>query len=362
MLSIYSPPPFALTEDADPEGRRGTGPRRREPWIHGRKMTKHFILLSLLVVEILLFVSLERKPFAWTGDLATDSGHLLAYLGDYFSNLIVQAGPTLFLAFGMTILLMTAGIDLSVGSMVALTACVMSRFAEGSSFWVLALPSGALVALLLGSLNGLLVARLSMPPIIATLGTMIFYRGLCYVVMADRELAPFLAVPGYEYLGSFPVVAGGVAMLYGVGGWCFYRSRLRRELLMLGGNRVAARYAGIPIGRRLLGAYALSGAMAFLAAVAFTARNGSVSGSVLAGLELQVIVAVVLGGTRVEGGSGTLLGSLLGVLIIAVLEEGLRGAALWGQGYLPFDIDHLRYLFLGGLLILGVWLNTRAPE
>jgi ribose/xylose/arabinose/galactoside ABC-type transport system permease subunit len=111
--------------------------------------------------------------------------------------------------------------------------------------------------------------------------------------------------------------------------------------------------------RRIIEVYALMGLLAFLAAVTFTAHNGSVSASSLTGLELQVIVAVVLGGTRVQGGSGSLAGTFFGVLIIAVLDEGLRGAARWGDENLPFKISHLEYLLLGALLVAGVWLNTR---
>ena len=136
-------------------------------------------------------------------------------------------------------------------------------------------------------------------------------------------------------------------------------ARWRQEILTLGGNRAAARYAGIPVPRRQIQAYGLMGVLAFLAAMTFTARNGSVNAGVLAGLELQVIVAVVLGGTRVQGGVGSLGGTFLGVLIIAVLDEGLRSSVAWGERYLPFKISHLQYILLGGLLVFGVWLNTR---
>ena len=127
------------------------------------------------------------------------------------------------------------------------------------------------------------------------------------------------------------------------------------DVLTMGGNRVAARYAGVRVGRRTLEVYGLVGLLVFLAAVTFTARNGSVSASSLTGFELHVIVAAVLGGTRVEGGGASLAGSFLGVLVVAVLDEGLRGAALWGEENLPFKISHLRYVLLGALLVFGVW-------
>src|SRR5262249_51256264 len=136
------------------------------------------------------------------------------------------------------------------------------------------------------------IACLDVPPIIATLGTMIFYRGLCFVVMGEAEKSPFVDVPGYEWFGQFPgvlVLVGGIFLL---GGSYFHGSRWRRELLLLGGNRVAARYAGIQVTRRLCEVYGLMGGLAFLAALSFTARNSSVSASSLTGLELHVIVAV----------------------------------------------------------------------
>lgn len=313
---------------------------------------KHLILLGILVAELVFFTVIS-------GPELTTIGAWTRYYSFYLADVIAQSGPVLFLAFGMTLVLMTAGIDLSVGSMVALIACVMASFDAGESFWISAVPCGLALALVLGLTNGVLIAVLDIPPIIATLGTMIFYRGWCFVVMGDLEKDPFLDVPGYEFLGEFPFVVLCVILAYGGGGAYFRRSRWRQEILMVGGNPIAARYAGIRVRRRLCEVYTLVGLLAFLAALAFTARNGSVSGSSLLGLELRVIVAVVLGGTRVQGGMGSIAGSLLGVLIIAVLEEGLRSSVSWGDRHLPFKISHLEYLLLGILLVGGVWLNRR---
>ena len=221
------------------------------------------------------------------------------------------------------------------------------------------MPVGLPLALLLGAINGALIARLDVPPIIATLGTMILYRGLCFIVMGDLEKSPFLDVPAYAALGQFTGAALLVAVVYLLGGSWMARSRWLQELLTLGGNRVAARYAGIHVARRTVEVYTLAGFLGFLAALVFTARNGSVSASSLTGLELQVIVAVVLGGTRVQGGAGSLLGTFCGVLIIAVMDEGLRGATQWGVEHLPFKISHLKHVLLGLLLVGGVWLNSR---
>jgi simple sugar transport system permease protein len=313
---------------------------------------KRVLLLSfLLLLEIAIFASVSGNSFHSLPEI-------LAYFRSYSADLLAQAAPTLLLAFAMTLVLMTAGIDLSVGSMVALICCVMSCFPAGPQFWWTALPAGLAVGLAAGAINALLIARVDVPPIIATLGTMIFFRGLCFVIMGDLEKSPFLNVPGYETLGVFPGAALLVLIVFGLGGIYFTNSVWRRHLLMIGGNRIAARYAAVPVERRLSEVYILMGLFAFLAAVAFTARNGSVSASALSGMELRVIVAVVLGGTPVEGGRGTIVGTVFGVLFIAVLAEGLRGAAGWGAQHLPFRISHLEYILLGLLLVFGVILNT----
>jgi len=312
---------------------------------------KRGLLLAFLLAEIGLFTLVTGKEFH-------EPGEVTRYFGSYFSDLLAQAAPILLLGFGMTLVLMIGGIDLSVGAMVALVSCVMSQFTAGPDFWWKAIPAGLAVGTALGAVNGLLIARLDVPPIIATLGTMIFYRGLCFVLMGDLERSPFLEVPGYEWFGQVAGTVLVVAAVFGGGGWYFARSRWRRELEMIGGNRVAARYAAIPVERRTWEVYTAMGVLSFLAALCFTARNGSVSASSLTGLELRVIVAVVLGGTSVLGGGGTLWGTCVGVLLIAVLDEGLRGAAGWGAANLPFKVSHLEYILMGLLLAGGVWLNN----
>lgn len=312
---------------------------------------KWWVLLPLLVLEILIFTLLSGNEFHSTAEV-------LQYFRSYFADVLTQAAPVFLLAFGMTLVLMTAGIDLSIASITALVCSVMSTFAPGPGFWWTAVPVGLATGLALGFTNGFLIARLDVPPIVATLGSMIFFRGLCYLVLGEAEKSPFVDVPGYEWFGQVTGAMTLVGAVFLVGGGYFYYSRWRREILMTGGNRIAARYAGIPVTRRTWEVYTLVGFLAFLAALCFTARNSSVSASSLTGMELHVIVAVVLGGTKVEGGSGSLVGTFFAVLFVAVLDEGLRGAALWGTQNLPFKISHLEYILMGLLLIGGVWINS----
>lgn len=316
---------------------------------------KRWVLPLLLLVEMVVFTLLSGAKL----DSVAAAG---VYFRGYFADLLAQSTPSLLLALGMTLVIATAGIDLSVASQTALVACVISLFNEGASFWYTAVPAGLLVGLLAGSGNGLLVARLDVPPIIATLGTMILYRGLCFALMGESERSTFLNVPHYEWLGEFTGSLALVMVAFGGFGLWFLKSRWRRELLMLGGNRVAARYAGIPVPRRQMEVYALMGLLAAFAALSATARNGSVSASSLTGLELRVIVAVVLGGTRVQGGVANWMGTFFGVMVLAVLDEGLRGASTWGDQHLSFKLSHVQYLMLGGLLLVGVWLNGGAKK
>jgi len=302
-----------------------------------------FVLPLLLLIELVVFV-----PY---GGVHLTSWNVFADgFASYASDIVSHATPLLILALGMTLVLMTAGIDLSVGSMVALIACVMSLFEGGPLFWVTAVPLGLLLGLALGAFNGIVVSRLDVPPIITTLGTLFFYRGLCNVVMHGRENSPFGSVPGYVWFGEMPGAAITAGVLLTAGGLYFWWSRWRQEILMIGGNRIAARYAAIDVPRRQLQVYSLMGVLAFVAALCASARAGSVLASWQSGLELRVIVAVVLGGTRVDGGHGSIAGSVFGVFLIAILEEGLRG----------MQQSELIHVFLGVLLVVGVWLNTHA--
>lgn len=308
-----------------------------------------------------MLLALEFGWLLWHSRIPLDdSTRFLRVLWGTLEAILIHAAPLLVLAVGMTLVLITAGIDLSVGSMTALVACVMSTFDGRDSFWLTAVPVGLMVAIGLGALNGALIAKMDIPPIIATLGTLFFYRGLCYIVLPEGRTSNVFGhvpegslLPSYQWFGEFPgaVVVASLVLVF-AGAWISF-SRWRREILMLGGNRIAARYAGIPVDLRLFQVYAFMGLCAFLAALIGTARDGAVSANWQEGLELQVIVAVVLGGTRVDGGFGTLVGSVWGVFLVVVLDEVLR----------TISQSEKQPLLLGLLLILGVKLTkTLEPR
>ncbi len=302
---------------------------------------RHLILPVILILEFFYFApNFGVKYDSW--------GEFQETFYWFCEDAIPQSAPLLVLSLGMTMVLMTAGIDLSVASTMALVSCTMSTFTNPETFWYTAVPVGLLVGIGCGYFNGFLIARLDIPPIIATLGTLFFYRGLCSTIMQGDENNIFYDVPGYLWFGTFQGALIIIGAVYLIGGTYFQKSRWRREILMIGGNRIAARYCGIPVHFRLEQIYTIVGFLAFLAALCATGKLGSVTASSNMGLELQVIVAVVLGGTRVDGGFGTIIGSIWGVLIIAVLQEGLRGISM----------TSLEPILLGVLLVCGVWVNT----
>jgi len=228
---------------------------------------KHLVLLVLLVLEVGVIVAIGADRLT---------------LG-FFHAVVEQAGGLLFLAFGMSFVLMTAGIDLSVGSMTTLIVCIVGTVFGETFGWHL-VPLGILIGVVLGALNGLLVAKLDMPPIIATLGTLFLFRGLCWVLIGDgRTSIPFDA-ESWESFGEAPRIALMASLVFGVGGAYLSRSRWRREVLMIGGNLAASRYAGIGVTRRLIEVYTMVGGMAALSAFVFIGTNGSVQGSSLTGL------------------------------------------------------------------------------
>jgi rhamnose transport system permease protein len=238
------------------------------------------------------------------------------------------------LAVALTPVLITGGIDLSVGSMMGLSAVL---FGAAYRDWHLPIPAAACVSLLTGAaggaLNALLIARLGIPPLIVTLATFSLFRGIAEGITLGAVNytgfpAPFLAL-GQGYIGGvvpsqlpiFLLVCAGYAVL-------LHKSVVGRALYATGFSPAGARYAGIPVARRLALVYFLSGLSASLAAIIYVAHLGQARSDAGSGYELDAITAVVLGGTSVFGGRGTLGGTLLGLCALAILRNGLRLAAL----------------------------------
>ena len=241
-------------------------------------------------------------------------------------NIVRQASINIVLATGMTVVILTGGIDLSVGSVLAVsavTAMVVSLMPELG--WA-AVPIALLIGLVLGALNGVLVAYAGLPPFIVTLGSMTTLRGLAYLLAGGTTIINSkidFAWIGNAYLGPLPWIVV-IAFLVLLATWFLLRHTvLGIYIYGVGGNPQAARLTGIKVGQVMLFVYAFSGLLAGLGGVMTTSRLYSANGVLGTGYELDAIAAVILGGTSFVGGIGTVVGTLFGALIIATLNNGL---------------------------------------
>jgi rhamnose transport system permease protein len=271
------------------------------------------VLLLVIALEVVLFSALGRRFLDGTN----------------VSNIFRHSVEIGLLALAMTPVILTGGIDLSVGSMMGLCAVCFGIFvneAEMSPLMAGILSVG--IGALGGGLNALLIARFNLPPLIVTLGTFSLFRGLAEALTEGAKSysgfpESFLAL-GNSDIAGIPAQMW-IFLLVALGIWLLvHRTTLGRSFRAIGYSPEGARYAGIPVRRNLGLAYVLAGAIAGLAAVIFVARLGEARANAGMGYELLAITAVVLGGTSIFGGSGTVAGTLLGFLAVAVLNNGLK--------------------------------------
>lgn len=243
------------------------------------------------------------------------------------SIVMQQASINIVLAAGMTFVILTCGIDLSVGSVLAASAMAAVKVSLIPELGMLGIPAGLLVGLVLGLVNGGLIAFLRLPPFIVTLGTLTAVRGLARLMGDDTTVfnadLPFAFIGNGSFLGIpwLAIIAIAVILL----SWFILRATvLGTWIYAVGGNQEAARLTGIKVGLVLLFVYGISGLFAGLGGVMSTARLYAANGLQLGqAYELDAIAAVILGGTSLLGGVGSIWGTLIGALIIAVLSNGL---------------------------------------
>ncbi len=310
----------------------GVAPRR------GWRVTQQVILLALVAAEVAIFAAIGKNFFT-------------AANGFEIVRLSVEVG---LLALALTPVIVAGGIDLSVGSLMGLSAVVFGMLWRDAGLPIALAACGALlIGTAAGLLNSLLIARLRLPPLIVTLGTYSLFRGLAEGM--TRGVENFTSFPAsFLFLGQgymlgrvpaqlpiFVVVACGLW-------WLLHQTATGRGLFAIGLSPEGARYAGIPVQGRLTLVYTLSGLIASLAAIIYVSHLGQAKADAGTGYELMAITAVVLGGTSIFGGRGTILGTLLGLIAIVVLQNGLRLAALPAE--------------LAGILVGGVLLTTIAVE
>ena len=303
-------------------------------------VSSHEGVLLLILVAALIVLANQTDRFLTAGNLL-NQGRLMAEVG--------------LVALPMTFIIITGGIDLSVGSIMGLCAIVL-----GVAWQNLGLPLEAAIALALltgalaGALNGWFITRVGVPPLIMTLATLALYRGLAEGISQARSVRGYpewffrlgqgevLGVPTQLWILLVAIVVCAIVLAYTAFG---------RSLYAIGHNEIAARFSGIPVDRYKLAIYTFSGLMAGLAGYIFVSRVSTTRSDMGTGLELDVIAAVVLGGTSIFGGTGTIMGTVLGVVLIQLLKNGLALTGVKGDATI---------VVIGAVLILSILITNWA--
>ncbi|WP_369052444.1 ABC transporter permease [Kineococcus terrestris] len=288
-----------------PEARR----RFSREWIVAQLIRRAMLIVMLLVIAFFSYRSLRfTSP-------------------DNLQTILIAAAPFALIALGQTLVILTGGIDLSVGSVIAVSGMTAAAVAKANpgQVWLTVL-SAMLVGLLAGSVNGFLVSRIDVPPFIATLGMLTAGSGTAYVIGGG---APINGLPAEFGSIANTTVAGlqipVIVMIVGIVGFgvMMRRTAYGMRIYAVGGNRTAAEIAGVPARRTLFSVYAISGLLAGLSGVMLASRVISGPPNLGQGYELDAIAAVVIGGASLMGGRGTVWGTALGLLLIQTLNNGL---------------------------------------
>jgi ribose transport system permease protein len=277
---------------------------------------------------------------------------------DNLLNIARSISVNAILAAGLTFVILTGGIDLSVGSIVAVSGVVAVIAAIAGVPAPVAVVIGMAVGGACGLVNGVLTAYLALAPFIVTLGTMTFLRGLAYTITNGQPIVSSdlnFKDLGNGYLLGIPVPVIAMVAVFLVAWFVLERTRYGRHVYAVGGNAQAARLAGVQVNRIILSVYVVAGICAGLAGVIFAARVISAQPTAGTGYELDAIAAVVLGGTSLVGGRGRIVGTLIGAVILGVLTTGL----------ILLNVQFFTQLLIKGVvIILAVAIDSlkKRPE
>ena len=303
-----------------------------------RKLFRHETILALLVILALVVLDRQSDRF-FTADNLFNQGRLMTEVG--------------LIAIVMTLVIVTGGIDLSVGSILGMTAILIGVFWKNVG---LPLPAaiglGLAVGTFAGFVNGIIITRFRVPPLIATLGTLALYRGIAEGISQARSVRGY---PDWFYVLGQGQVAGVPTQLWLLGlvaivaavvlGWTTWG----RTTYAIGSNEVAARFSGLGVDGTKIAIYSASGLAAAAAAAIFISRVSTTRSDMGTGIELDAITAVVLGGTSIFGGRGTVVGTLLGLVLIQALKNGLSLAGVKSDGTV---------VLIGAVLILTILISN----
>jgi rhamnose transport system permease protein len=295
-------------------------------------------VLAVILAVALLVLAFTSERFLTVGNLL-NQGRLACEVG--------------LVALPMTLIIVTGGIDLSAGSILGLCAIMLGVLWKNLGLPLeLAIALTLVIGTLAGLVNGWVITRVGVPPLIATLATLALYRGLAEGISQARSVRGYpdwfftlgqgevLGVPTQLWLLAVAILVFGVVLA---------RTSFGRTLYAIGHNETAARFSGLHVDAAKLAIYGLSGFMAALAAWIFVSRVSTTRSDMGTGLELDVIAAVVLGGTSIFGGTGTILGTVLGVVLVQLLKNGLALTGVKGDATI---------VVIGVVLILSILLTN----
>ncbi|WP_028642827.1 ABC transporter permease [Nocardioides sp. URHA0020] len=309
--------------------------------IVGELLRSREIAVGTVLVLVIAFTTIKSPSF-----LFSDNG---------WRDLLLTPSLLLLLAVGQTAVIITRNVDLSVGSTLGLTAYFTGKlFVDHPGLPIIAVfVAGLLMGALLGLVNGVLVAFFRVPSLVITLGTLYIYRGIFLSWAGSSRINPSDLPHGFLDLGTkqiltIPVltIIGLVAL--GLTGYYLYTARGGRELYAIGSDPDAAVLYGLPVTRRVIGAFVLCGALAGLAGVVYTARYGTVSSNAGYGMELQAVGAAVIGGVAIFGGSGTVWGAAIGAFLLVTINRALPVVGI---------SDFWQRAVVGALIIAAVVLD-----
>jgi ribose transport system permease protein len=269
-------------------------------------------LLALIVLVV--FVSVLSPDFLSLSNLM---------------NLMRQVSINALIAFGMTFVIITGGIDLSVGSTLALTGAIIGGLIAGGTDPIIAMIIGVLLGFFLGAVNGLLITKGKIVPFIATLATMTIYRGATLVYTDGKPITGLDTTFLFQFMGRgyfygipFPTVI--TLLIFAILFVVLHKTAFGRKVFAIGGNEKAAIIAGIKNARVKMIVYGISGTLSAIAGIILTSRLNSAQPTAGTSYEMDAIASVVLGGTSMSGGRGRIFGTLVGALIIGTLNNGLN--------------------------------------
>lgn len=300
------------------------------------KSLQQFILLGILILFSLVMALLSKDFFTVTN----------------ITNLVRQQSMVAIAAAGATFIMITCGLDISVGSTLALSGVVFALLVQGG----IPIPIAAILAVvsggMIGSLNAAMIVGAKINPVIATLGTMYAVRGIAYLLADGQAVVNGLPLEfmnmGRGYIGFLPIPVIILLIIYIIFGFILSKTLLGKYTYAIGGNIETARLSGIPVKKVMFSLYVIVGLLTGLSGVIMASRLNSGNPQIGQGFEFDVIIAVFLGGVSVKGGEGSLTGTLIGTMIVGVLSNGLN---LLGVN------AFYQYIIKGVVLVLAVMVD-----